>query len=210
MSKDNKEDISLDYAFISLISPKIRVIIIGGGNGGYIKAKSFLQKGCTVYVLSKEFDEKFKNIDDIIFIKKEYHFDYLKDKHIVIISTDDQELNDKIKNDCESLSKIYLMSSSFQDGLFITPSGTQTKNISFSLHTKVGSPKTSVFLSKKIQQDLEQYDEFVEYVGKVRRKIKNRKLKLEIMEFLNSDDFYFFYKLNKHDLIVKLFWGELF
>ena len=62
MPKNNKENILLDHAFISLISSKIKVLIVGGGKGGYIKAKSFLQRGCKVYVISKEFDERFEEI----------------------------------------------------------------------------------------------------------------------------------------------------
>ncbi|AFS79463.1 precorrin-2 dehydrogenase SirC [Gottschalkia acidurici 9a] len=199
MSKNNKEDILLDYALISLISSKIKVIIIGGGKGGYIKAKSFLQRGCSVYVLSKEFDEKFKNLrysKNIIFINESYKKDYIKDKHIVIISTNNPELNNIIKQDCEENYKLYLMSSDFKEGLFVTPTQRDTRSISIAINTKVGSPKTSVFLAEKMIKDLSEYDDFVMYVGEVRKMVKekanDKKLTLEIMEFLNTDDFYFF------------------
>lgn len=215
MFENNKEDILLDYALISLISSKIRVIVIGGGNGGYIKAKSFLKRGCNVDVLSKSFNERFEKLEgNIKLIKDEYKKKYIEDKHIVIISTADNKLNEVIKKDCEYLSKIYLYSSEFKYGLLVTPTQRETKSVSFAVHTKAGSPKTSVFLAQKIKETLNQYDDFINYIGELRQELKtrtdNNKLKIEVMNFINTDDFYYFYKKGKQDLILKLFWRDLF
>ncbi len=215
MPRDNRENILLDYAFISLIAQKINVIIIGGGRGGYIKAKSFLQKGYNVSVISKEFDQKFKALyGEIYLIEDIYRTEYILDKHLVIIATDDEMLNQKIKEDCEDYYKIYLDSSNFREGQFITPVEVKSDNIKVGVHTAVGSPKTSVFLGKKLKDTIDQYDDFVKYIGTLRNDIlktsKDRKLNLEIMNFVNSDDFYFFYKKNKHRLILKLFWRDYF
>lgn len=215
MSRDNREDILLDYAFISLIAQKINVIIIGGGRGGYIKAKSFLQKGYNVTVVSKEFDVKFDTLkDDICLVKDIYKEEYILDKHLVIISTDNQAINKTIKLDCEKNYKIYLDSSSFKKGQFITPIEIKSDNIKVGLHTSVGSPKTSVFLGEKLKETIDEYDDFVKYIGTLRNGILkldgDRTFNLEIMSFVNSDDFYFFYKKNKHELILKLFWRDYF
>lgn len=215
MPRDNREDILLDYAFISLIAQKIKVIIIGGGRGGYIKAKSFLQKGYNVSVVSKEFDEKFYDLDsDICLIQDAYKTEYILNKHLVIIATDDEIINKTIKIDCENNYKIYLDSSSFKEGQFITPTEIKSDNIKVGLHTSVGSPKTSVFLGKKLKETIDEYDDFVKYIGTLRNDIlkrnKDRKLNLEIMSFVNSDDFYFFYKKDKHELILNLFWRDYF
>ena len=215
MPRDNREDILLDYAFISLIAQKINVIIIGGGRGGYIKAKSFLQKGYNVSVVSKEFDAKFDTLnDDICLIQDTYKTEYIIDKHLVIIATDDKIINKEIKIDCENHYKIYLDSSNFKDGQFITPIEIKSDNIKVGLHTSVGSPKTSVFLGEKLKEIIDEYDDFVKYIGTLRSNIlktnKDRRLNLEIMNFVNSDDFYFFYKENKHELILNLFWRDYF
>ena len=215
MPRDNRENISLDYAFISLISSKIKVIIIGGGKSGYIKAKSFFQRGYNVTVVSKEFDEKFKSMDkSVSFISDEYKIDYILDKHLVIIATDDRETNNTIHQDCEKHYKIYLNSGDFRDGQFITPVETKTKNISVGVHTNIGSPKTSVFLADKINYTISEYDDFVNYIGQLRKDIlktnKDRAFNLQVMNFVNSDDFYFFYKMNKHKLVLKLFWRDKF
>ena len=215
MPKDNREDISLDYAFISLIAQKINVIIIGGGKAGYTKAKSFLQKGYNVEVVSKEFDVRFETIDkEIILIKDEYKKKYILDKHLVIISTDDENINNKIKDDCEKHFKIYLNCTNFREGQFITPVETSSNNIKVGMNTTVGSPKTSIYIGGKIKENIDEYDDFVEFIGSLRNQILNktndRALNLEIMKFVNSDDFYYFYKQDVHELILKLFWRDKF
>lgn len=215
MPRNNREDILLDYAFISLIASKINVIIIGGGRSGYIKAKSFFQRGYNVTVVSKKFSKTIKSIDKSVqIIEDKYKLDYILDKHLVIIATDDEETNRMIKNDCERHCKIYLNATDFKDGQFVTPVETETENIKIGIHTTIGSPKTSIFLGEKINDTILEYDDFVNYIGKLRIDIlknnKDRALNLEVMNFVNSDDFYFFYKKNKHELILKLFWRDDF
>lgn len=216
MSRDNREDILLDYAFISLIASQINIVIIGGGRAGYIKARSFINKGFDVSVVSKEFDENFKefNEGEIELIKDIYQEKYILDKHLVIIATDDEVINENIKRDCDKHYKIYLNAENFRAGKFITPVEQSTKNIKLGIHTNIGSPKTSLYLGEKIKETISEYDGFVEFIGKLREetlnKNKDRRLNLEIMNFVNSDDFYFFYKEGKHKLILKLFWRDYF
>lgn len=221
MPKDNRENILLDYAFISMISPKIRVIIIGGGKAGYIKAKSFLKRGYIVSVVSGEFDQRILELMDndnkngrLNLIRDCYDEKYIKKMHLVIIATDDKNLNQKIKEDCEKYVKIYLYAESFREGQFVTPIELETDNIKVGIHTTVGSPKTSLFLKEKIYDCISEYDDFVNYIGQLRvhiiEKTCNRKLNLEVMNFVNTDDFYFFYRNNKHELILKLFWRDEF
>ena len=55
MEEDNRKDIyneGIDYSYISLISKKLRVGIIGGGKAGFIKIKHFIKNKCYVEVLS--------------------------------------------------------------------------------------------------------------------------------------------------------------
>lgn len=215
MPEDNREDISLDYAFISLIASEIEVIIIGGGQSGYIKAKSFLKKGCNVSVISKEFNDKFKYFDkNLKLIKGEYTVEHIVDKHLVVIATDDNMVNRNIARDCKKHRKIFLDTSDFKKGQFVTPIEVKTENMNIAIHTKAGSPKTSMFLAEKIRHTIDEYDDFIKYIGDLRKNIlnsfKDKNINLEIMNFVNSDDFYEFYKADKHKLILKLFWRDYF
>ena len=217
MSRNHSKDILLDYAFISLMPKEIDLIIIGGGRAGYIKARSFVKKGFDVTVVSRDFDKGFNEFtedDKIKLIKDKYKINHILDKHLVIIATDDELINESIKKDCDKYYKIYLNASDHRDGKFITPVEGESENIKIGIHTNIGSPKTSLYLGEKIKETIGEYDDFIEFIGKLREEvlytINDRSLNLEIMKFVNTDDFYFFYKKDKHKLILKLFWGDYF
>ena len=76
MYKDIRKDIleeGLEYTFLSVMSQKLRVGIIGGGKVGYIKGKNFALKGCIVEVLSLDFIEEFYRLKNINLIKGSYN-----------------------------------------------------------------------------------------------------------------------------------------
>lgn len=213
MPEDNRTDIcgtGIEYLMLSLISHKINALIIGGGRAGYIKAKTFSENGCRVCVLSKHFIDEFstlENADDIRFIESEYNIKYLSDNHIVIIATDDDNINENIKNDCEALKKIYLMCSNFKDGMFVVPTQGTTENIQYAIHTKHGSPKTSVFLAEMFGESLKEYDAFAGYVCSLRDNLKHNDSKNEIMEFVNTKEFFEAFKMGNHEKVLKLNFG---
>lgn len=83
------------------------------------------------------------------------------------------------------------------------PCQRDTEFISFGINTKGGSPKTSRYLAEKVKGSLREYDSFVQYSYSLRNKIKYVDDKDKIMEFVSSDDFYFFYKKNIHKSVLK-------
>lgn len=86
------------------------------------------------------------------------------------------------------------------------PCQRDTEFISFGINTKGGSPKTSRYLAEKVKGSLREYDSFVQYSYSLRNKIKYVDDKDKIMEFVSSDDFYFFYKKNIHKSVLKMFY----
>lgn len=69
----------IKYTGISIISEKIKVIIIGGGRAAYIKAKTFINSGCKIYVLSKDVIKEFQNLKkDITYIKESMKKAYIR------------------------------------------------------------------------------------------------------------------------------------
>jgi precorrin-2 dehydrogenase/sirohydrochlorin ferrochelatase len=213
MSKNSRKDIlpeRLDYTFISLLSNKISVVIIGGGKAGFIKCKSFAKKGCKVTVVSKEFNPSFndlRNLYNVELIKDFYKKSYIEHMHLVVIAVDDKVDNVKIKEDCEKSCKLYLDCSNFKEGLFITPIQRQMKNLSFSIHTKAGNPKASILLADSIESKLNDYTEFTEYIGGLREKVKKLDHKIEFMAFVCSEDFMFFYSKGVHESVLNMFYG---
>ena len=198
MYEDNRKDISSEeiiYSYISLISSKIKVGIIGGGKAGTIKAKHFADNKCYVEVLSKTFSEEIVGIskktkESLKLINEEFSYEFLNDKHLIIIAVDDNILKDKIIKYCEENFKIYIDSSDFKGGMGVIPIQRNTKNISFALNTKIGNPKGAVLVSDKVKILLDGYDDFIEFMGKIRNRAKVfPEYKNEIVKLIGNDEF---------------------
>lgn len=198
MYEDNRKDISSEeiiYSYISLISSKLKVGIIGGGKAGTIKAKHFVSNKCYVEVLSKTFSDEIVQIskdakENLRLINKEFSYEFLKDKHLIIITVDDNILKGKIIKYCDENFKIYIDSSDFKGGMGVIPIQRNTKNISFALNTKSGNPKGAVLVSNKVKTLLEEYDEFLEFMGKIRNRAKVfPEYKNEILKVIGNENF---------------------
>lgn len=198
MYENNREDISseeISYSYISLISNKLRVGIVGGGKAGTIKARHFIKDEAYVEVLSKTFtDDLIKLSKDstkkLKLINEEFNYNFLKDKHLIIIAIEDKTLIDKIKNYCEEGFKIYIDSSDFKAGMGVVPIERNTKNISFALNTKQGNPKGAVLAAEKVKILLEEYDDFLSFMGKIRTGAKKYpEYKNEILSFIGNEEF---------------------
>jgi precorrin-2 dehydrogenase/sirohydrochlorin ferrochelatase len=213
MPENNRKNIlssELDYTFISLLSKKISVVIIGGGKAGFIKTKSFAEKGCKVLVVSKEFNSNFeclKNLINVELLEDSYNKNYIIDKHLVVIAVDDNLVNQKIKEDCDNYYKLYLDCSNYKNGLFIKPIQRQMRSLSFSIHTNGGNPKASILLANYIVDKLDDYEEFIEYINRLREKVIRNQYKDEFMDFVSTEDFKFFYSKGVHEEILNMYYG---
>ncbi|AOR24247.1 NAD(P)-dependent oxidoreductase [Clostridium taeniosporum] len=217
MFKNNKEyihDPKLNYSFISLLSNKINVGVIGGGRAGFIKIKHFLNTGCYIEVISKDFCEEVINLskefkEKLTLIKGEFNYEFLLNKHLILITIDDKRINDNIKGYCNKNFKIYIESSNFQDGMGVVPVQRKLNNITFAINTNGGNPKGAVMLANKVQELLKDYDDFIKLTTNIRNKAKKlSKYKKEIIDFISCDDFKFFYDNNKETLILRLYFDE--
>lgn len=212
MYKDTRKDIPeecLEYTYLSVMSKKLRIGIVGGGNVGYIKGKKFIYKGCNVDVLSLDFVEEFSKLKDINLIKGEYYKDFIKDKHLIIIATDDYNKNLEIKKDCEDEYKIYIFASEHLKGMAVAPVQRNLNNISFSVNTKNGNPKGSLMIADKVAELLKNYDDFIGYSSFIRKQAKSLKEnKGDIIKFVCSEDFKYIYEKGKDKLVIDMFFGK--
>lgn len=199
--------------FLTLLSDKIKIIIIGGGRAACIKLKTFLSRKCSVWILSKEFSDEFNEFKDNISVHSligEYDKKYIYDKHIVVIATNDKRVNSIIRKDCRELHKIYIDSSDVNGGNCIVPCQRNTESIHFAVNTRKTSPKTSVFIADIIKEHIEKYDDFVNFTSHIRNKLSKGVKRKQVMEFLCSRDFYFFYSKKKAQIIIDMFYGDIF
>jgi precorrin-2 dehydrogenase/sirohydrochlorin ferrochelatase len=198
-----------DFTLISLISKKIKVLIIGGGRAGFIKAKSFTHSFCNVFVVSNEFCDDFntlKSLDNISFIQDFYKIDFILDKHIVIIATGNKETDLQISADCEKYSKLYISCADYKNGNMVRPLQRETDSMIFGLHSKSGNPNASLFTADLIEKNIKEQDDFINYINTIRSKVKGKPYKDELMKFVTTEDFIFFYNNNVGDIILQLFY----
>ena len=212
MCKDIREDIlkeDIDYTYLSLISKKTNVGVIGGGRVGYIKAKNFLSKNCNVEVLSLEFIKEFEELGNIKLIKKSYYKEFINNKHIIVIATNNNELNEIIKKDCEKAYKIYIYVEDYLESMAIAPVQRSLNNISFAVNTKYGNPKGALMLAEKTIEALKEYDEFIGFSSIVRKSAKAiTENKSDIINFVCSEDFKYIYEKKKDKVVLEMFFGK--
>ena len=215
MSEDNREDIlpaNVGYTFISLISQKTRVLVVGGGRAGFTKARTYAKRGCSVYVVAQSFINEFDSLahmNNVVLKEESYSKSHIIDKHLVIIAVSEDNLIEEIVRDCEISFKLYLNCSNFKDGIFVTAVQGETDSIAFALHTKAGGPKAALFLAGIIEGKLKEYDGLIKYISALRNKVKGMTLKEEMMEFVSSEDFKFFYSRNAHKEVLQMFYGGI-
>ena len=80
MYTNSIKDFSLDskYLNLSFFGNKLNIGIIGAGRGAFIKAKTFLDKGCNVEVLALNFIEDFEELKRNGTSMQKFYFFHLK------------------------------------------------------------------------------------------------------------------------------------
>lgn len=226
MSEDNKENIPVVFKAVN-ISNSVKVLVLGGGNAAGIKYRSFDKKGFQIDIYSDEITDEYilkslgfkgaefevaeANVSEDNGIKKrisDWKNVNFKDYVLIVIATDNDEFNNMCREKCMELNKLFIYCSDFRKGNLSVPMEIETEAVTASISTKMGSPETARFLSGKIEDMLSEYDGFVKYVVDLRRSIKDSMRKKEVMRFVNSDDFYFFYTRGKSNLVLRMFYGD--
>lgn len=179
---------------INLKIDDMKIAIIGGGKVAYRKCMNLLAFNKNVTVISKDFTEEFdkvKNYIDIIY--DAYDEKYIKDAFVVIAATNNKNINKKIGIYCREHGKLINVIDNVELSNFIVPSYVKRGDLVLSVSTGGKSPS----LSRKIKKELEEsydetYEEYVNLLGKARRKIiENSKdineRKKEIKDLLSLD-----------------------
>lgn len=211
MFKNFEENIygeEIERIYLSFFSNKLRVGVIGGGKAAIIKIRSFLKRNVYVEVLAREFSEDILSIRDknLRLIKSDYKSDFIQDKHIIVIAINDSELLQRIKDECDEAYKLYINCSDFKDGIAAMPVQRNLKNISFGINTVGGNPRGALMVADIAYKSLCSIDDFIGFITRLRNNAKvlgNHKK--EVIEFLNSNDFKFFYDKGKDKTVFKLF-----
>lgn len=198
----------LEYIPITFFSNTLRVGIIGGGRGAYIKAKTLINSGVNIEVIAQNFIDEFKGLNAKLLLNS-YNERFILDKHIIIIAIDDEEVVNEIIEDCNKLSKIYINSTNFKEGMGVIPVKRESENIFISVNTKVGNPKGAIMLADNLQNEMKKYDDFIEFTSRIRNTVTmDKEEKKSILAFINSNDFKYIFDKGKEKIVLDIFYKE--
>lgn len=149
---------------------------MGGGKVAERKIIALLKCGAKVSVVSPDITTTISNLafQGIISIeKREYYPKDLEDSILVISATNNQELNQKIADECNDKNILVNVVDEPDKCSFILPAVLRRGPLTISVSTEGKSP----LLARKIKEDLEgkfgdEYEEYIDLLGLAREYIK--------------------------------------
>jgi precorrin-2 dehydrogenase / sirohydrochlorin ferrochelatase len=140
-----------------------RVAVIGGGTVAERKVLGLFDTGATIEIISPEVTDTLREIikanEWVNWKKKNFSASDLAEAILVFAATNNPEVNQEVKNSCQSWQFVNL-SDAHADSDFIIPALVKRGRLSITVSTSGASP----ILSRKIRQQIEEtYDE--RYIG---------------------------------------------
>ncbi len=173
---------------INLKLDELDVVIIGGGEVAYRKCKNFLDFNKNVTIVSKQILNKFYDLEgNIKIIKDDYKKMYIESASVIIVATNNRELNMEIGLYCRAKKKLVNVVDNLEISNFTVPSYIKRGDLLISVSTGGKSPS----LSSKIKKELEEiysedYEEYLNVLGDIRKKIiKKYEDKIKRKDMLN-------------------------
>ena len=176
---------------INLNIENMKIAIIGGGKVAYRKATNFLDFGKKVTVVSKEFVDEFKMIEnEIEIIHDGYDKKYIKDSFVVVAATNNKDINHKIGVYCNQNGKLVNVVDDKE------LSNVKRGELLLSISTGGNSPSLSAKIKRELEETYdESYGEYIELLGLARKKIieenkdiKERRKKIKALIDLSVEE----------------------
>jgi precorrin-2 dehydrogenase/sirohydrochlorin ferrochelatase len=150
-------------------------LVVGGGAVASRKAKTLMDCEAIVSVVSPEFSEALKNLEQtsgITLIQRPYQTSDLNDKFLVIGATNDEKLNRRINADAEQRNMLCNIADVPDICNFILPAIIRRGDLCLAISTSGKSPA----FAKKLRKDLEktfgdEYSLFLTLMGEIRKKL---------------------------------------
>lgn len=168
-----------------------KILIIGGGSVAYRKAKSFLDFGGSVLVVSLEFNDDFYELakeheDHLTLIEDSYHECYMDDSFLVVAATSSRDINGKVKMYCDDNDILCNVVDSLEGSSYICPSIVNRDGLVVSISTMGQCPLLSKVIRKELEDKYSKYDgEYIKLLGEIRKIIieKHSDRKEELLNY---------------------------
>lgn len=171
------------------------VVIVGGGEIGYRKARGLLESGAAITVVAKELVVAFESIASEIHIElRAFRIEDIHQAFLVIAATNERTINSQIGSYCQDHHILCNVVDNPMLSSFTTPAYIRRGDLVLSVSTNGKSP----YLAKKIRQQLEEkYDEsYCEYLmvlGRLREcileAVKDEKEKKKLLAHVITVDY---------------------
>lgn len=157
---------------------ELNTLIVGGGNVGLEKLTFLLKSSpnAKVTIVSQDFKQELidlANLHQVELITDSYDLKYLQDKHIVIATTDNVEVNIQVYKDCKDRNILVNVADNppycdFYMGGIVTKG-----NVKLAISTNGKSPTTAKRLRQFFEEVLpEDINELVQNLNRFRKTIK--------------------------------------
>lgn len=168
-----------------------KIVVAGGGEIGYRKARNLLEFGARVIAISPEFIGKFYELEmeygeGIRLIDDFYRKEYIRDCFMVIGATSSREINRQISMDSRELNILCNIVDSQEESSFISPAIINGEGLIVSISTMGKFP----YLCKRIREDMESKyskfdEEYMDLLGKLREVVlfKHRNRSQELFDY---------------------------
>lgn len=180
---------------ISLDLSGKQCLVVGGGQVAERKVRSLLECGARVRVVSPDVSPGLKSLADegrISYRRGYYRAPDLEGVFLVIGSTDREDVNRQVAEDCAARNLLVNIVDDPTKGNFFVPAVVRRGALTIAVSTGGKSP----LLARKIREELEkaygpQYEEFLDMLGCLRedviRNVADDEKKRDILESLVDD-----------------------
>jgi len=152
-----------------------KVIVVGGGEVAERKIKNLLIYGCQIYIISPHLTP---HLQQLVAKGEIHHISYeslgtsMNDAFMVIVATDDPEVNNQIASQTKEHGLLVNVVDQPGDCNFIMPSIVKRGDLQIAISTAGKSPA----LAKKIRKEMEvmfgpEYGSLIELLGIIREKL---------------------------------------
>ncbi|MHC1684674.1 MAG: bifunctional precorrin-2 dehydrogenase/sirohydrochlorin ferrochelatase [Clostridiaceae bacterium] len=164
----------MNYYPIMINLHKRLCLIIGGGKVAYRKISELLENEVEIKIISKDINDDIKRLIDeekVSYIGSEYKSEFLEKVFLVIIATNDKELNKKILQDCLERNILVNSVDNPKESNFIQPSKINKGDITISISTNGKSPILSKIIKNKVSEIIDNsYSDYIDILGEYRTK----------------------------------------
>ncbi len=167
-----------------------RCVIIGGGRAAARKAKTLIENGADVTVISESMCDAFDGMA-VRFIKKQYCADDISGCFIAVAATDSVELNRRIKEDAKDKARLFMSADGGASDMAFT-AYTRSGDVTAAVSTGGAYPLLGVKVSNSLRGLCEKTDEKAKILKACRKRVLGSGLnggeKREILNALVSEE----------------------